>query len=99
MSARFVDQGDIGELAPAELVPKLSHKLESAGAAADHNDSVKIGALASHFQAPSRHSAAILTLSRAPACAASTTASASMLRIPRTVAVWVRVWTGFDWPD
>src|SRR5215472_5026387 len=98
MRARFVNQGDIGELAPAELVPQLGHKLETAGAAADHNDSVKIGALAGHFQAPSRHSAAILTLSRAPACAASTTARAVMLRMPRTVAVCVRMCADFAVP-
>src|SRR5262245_47637576 len=99
MSARFVDQGDISELAPAEPVTQLGHKLESAGAAADHNDSVKVGALApSHFQAPSRQSAAILTLSRAPGCAASTSARPVMLSIPRTLADCVRMCADFAVP-
>jgi hypothetical protein len=43
MGARFVDQGDFCFAAAAKLVAEPSRKLESAGAAADDNDSMRAG--------------------------------------------------------
>ena len=43
MGARFVDQRDIGFTAAAELVAEPGGKLESAGAAADDDDAMRVG--------------------------------------------------------
>src|SRR4029077_15370932 len=43
MGARFVDRGALGWAAVAKLVAKPGGKLESAGAAADDNDAMRMG--------------------------------------------------------
>jgi hypothetical protein len=50
MSARLVDQRDFSEVAPTEFIPQPGYELERAGAATDHNDVMKIGALAAHVR-------------------------------------------------
>src|SRR5262249_15592974 len=57
MGARFVDQGDIGALAAPQLVAETGDKLETAGAATHHNNSMKPGAFARcHTPPSSKHS-------------------------------------------
>src|SRR4051812_24133863 len=97
MGPILVDKGNVGLFAPTQLVAEPGHELQPAGAAADDYDAMEIGRLAHHVLRSELagvgqgHSAAIRGSARALVCAASTTANAVMLRMPRTVAVCVRI--------
>ena len=97
MGAAFVHEGHVGPFVTTQLVAEPSHERQPASAAADDDDAMEIGRIAHHvFRSElagvgQGHSAAIRGSARALVGAASTTANAVMLRMPRTVAVCVRI--------